>query len=114
MGASQSQGTALHPAQGAGWQERQNGVKEQVWGGREPLGSVSRAHEHVGDWTASQVGVLPFWVKWRVNHVSAPTMEDVAYMSAAILEDLVCMGAAMLDNGSCESPAILEVGKVVG
>lgn len=29
------------PVQGTSRQECQNGVKEQVWGGKEPLGSVS-------------------------------------------------------------------------
>ena len=44
----------------------------QVWGGSKPLGSVSRACMTVGDWIASHVGASPFWVKWRMSHVSAP------------------------------------------
>ena len=48
------------------------GTCTQVWGGSEPLGSVSRPCMYVGDWTPSHVGALPFWVKWRMSHVSAP------------------------------------------
>ena len=44
----------------------------QVWGGSKPLGSVSRACMTVGDWIASHVGASPFWVKWRMSHMSAP------------------------------------------
>ena len=48
------------------------GTCVQVWGGSEPLGSISRACIYVGDWTASHVGAPPFWVTWRISHVSAP------------------------------------------
>ena len=48
------------------------GTCTRVWGGSKPLGSVSRAGMNVGDWTASHVGALPFQVRRRRSHVSAP------------------------------------------
>ena len=47
------------------------GTCTQVWGGSKPLCSVSRACMSVGDWIPSHVGASPFWVKWRMSHVSA-------------------------------------------
>ena len=49
------------------------GTCTQVWGGSKPLCSVSRACMSVGDWIPSHVGASPFWVKWRMSHVSAPS-----------------------------------------
>ena len=48
------------------------GTCTQVWGGSKPLCSVSRASMSVGDWIPSHVGASPFWVKWRMSHMSAP------------------------------------------
>ena len=47
------------------------GTCTRVWGGSKPLGSVNQAGMYVGDWTPSHVSVPPFWVKWRMSHMSA-------------------------------------------
>ena len=41
LGTSHLRELLCTPAQGASHQERQNGAKEQAWGGRETLGSVN-------------------------------------------------------------------------
>ena len=69
---------------------------------------------NVGDWIPSHVGASPFWVKWRMSHVSAPAMEDRSCVGITTLYGPACVGAAIVNDGSPESSAILELGEVVG